>query len=428
MGSGSFTNQNLNGGDWRYYRVQIPDPAPANWVVTWTRSLGSARLFVRDTVPPGDGNDTNPNNYPNSGYNPGPGSSDLQTWNSDAKNEGPYPRFDTPGTANLTTPPLRPGSVYYLGFWSPVDTTFSFNSSTNGGAVIVTNITSFLGGTMAGNIPGYGSLVYRMDVPASATRILFNASNTTDIVFSLEQGTIALPGGPAHWTSYLYNNPQYGGQNNVTFDQLLSTANNWPWLPGYTYYLAVTNTSPNAENFGVYLSLPADLAPVALTAPTSITSTAPNPTVQAVWCVTNQGMATTVGGWYDTVWFSTNGVLDANSINMGNFWCPGGYWSPQPVPPEGSYWQTNSVTLPMTGSGNYTLFVQADAGNSIYESSLSDKVSAPVNGAFTLTPPDLMPFAFSAPTTVTAAQADPTIQVVWAVDESGNRAGLGRVV
>ncbi len=41
LAGGGVTNQNLIAGDWRYYRVQIPDPAPANWVVNWTRSLGS---------------------------------------------------------------------------------------------------------------------------------------------------------------------------------------------------------------------------------------------------------------------------------------------------------------------------------------------------------------------------------------------------
>ncbi len=84
-------------------------------------------------------------------------------------------------------------------------------------------------------------MFYRLDVPPTATRILFNASNSTDIVFSLEQGTVALPGGPAQWTSSLQTTVR--GQANVNFNQLLLTPNNWPWLPGYTYYLTVTNTA-----------------------------------------------------------------------------------------------------------------------------------------------------------------------------------------
>jgi hypothetical protein len=417
---GSFTNQNLDGGNWRYYRVQIPDPAPANWVVNFTRTLGGAIMFVRDSSPPGDGNTTSPLNYANPNYNPGQASTDLQTWNSDDKNEGPYPRFDTPGTFNLTTPPLRPGYVYYLGFWSPVDTTFSLNSETNGGSIQITNSLAFLGGSIATNIPGHGTLQYRMNVPPNATRIEFNASNSTDLVFSLEQGTIALAGGPAHWTSYIGNYIPNGGQANASFDQLLNTGNNWPWLPGYSYYLTVTNTSSTPESFGIFLLLPSDLAPVSVSAPNSIISTRAYPSIQMTWIVTNQGLVTASGNWYDTVWFSTNGVLDGNSIDIGNFWLYS-----QSVPPGGSYSQTNNVTLPMNWSGNYTLFVQVDAGNYLYEANLSDKVSAGVSGTFALTPPDLMPIGVIAPATVTATQSAPAIQVAWTATNQGIGAATG---
>ena len=172
---GSFTNQNLDGGDWRYYRVQIPDPAPTNWTVTFSRTLGNAMMFVRDTIPPGDGNTSA--NYT--------GSTPIN-WSTDAKNEGPYPSFNMPGTYNLTTPPLRPGDVYYLGFWSPIDTTFSVSSATNGGVINVTNILAFFGGSIVSNIPGHGTLQYHMDVPSNATRILFQATNSTNLVFTLD--------------------------------------------------------------------------------------------------------------------------------------------------------------------------------------------------------------------------------------------------
>jgi hypothetical protein len=414
LDGGSYANQNLPGGDWRYYRVQIPDPAPANWVVTWSRSLGSARMFVRDTVPPGDG--ISPADFSDPNYTAAWQSWQsqyLESWAGDAKNQGPYPRFDDPGTVTLTTPPLRPGSVYYLGFWSPVDTTFSVSSATSGGTVVVTNLLAFYGGSITGVLPANGSLLYRMDVPPEATRILFSANNSANVVLSLEQGTIALPGGPAHWTSYQGNNSQYPNQVNASLNQPLFTPNNWPWLPGYTYYLTVTNLTANPEPIGINLFTPADLAPVAVSAPTSVISARPNPTIQVIWGVTNQGMAAASGTWYDTVWFSTNGVLDANSINVGNFWVN------QSIAPGDAYWQTNTVTLPMVGSGSYTLFVQVDTGNYLYEASLSDKVSTPINGVFTLTLPDLMPVSVTAPATITALQPNPTIQVAWGVANQG---------
>jgi len=358
--------------------------------------LLTAQADTVDVAQPGDGNQLADFSDPN--YNHGPWydwqTQDLESWAGDGKNQGPYPRFDTPGTYTLSAPPLRPASVYYLGFWSPSDTTFSVSSSTNGGPIVVSNTLAFYGGFITNILPGHGSLLYRMDVPTTATRILFNANNSPNVVLSLEQGTLAVAGGPAHWTSYIGNNSQNGNQANVGLDQLLTTPNNWPWLPGNTYYLALTNTSASPENLGFAMSIPSDLAPVAFLAPTAVTSTQALPAIQVAWGVTNQGAAPAPGGWYDRIWFSTNGALDAHSVGLGDFAVS------QTVPPGGGYWQTNMVTLPMSASGNYTLFVQVDVNDSIFEASLADKVSAPVSGVFTLSSPPPEPPVFQ---TVTRA-------------------------
>ena len=424
---GTFTNQNLSGGDWRYYRVQIPDPAPANWNITWWRSLGSVTMFVRDTLPPGDGYGTAPGSYANPDYNPAVGypisvyHPSLQTWNTDGKNQGLYPRFDAPGSYNLSTPPLRPGHVYYLGFWSPNDATFALGSSTNGGPVIITNTIPYAAGMITNVLPGYGCLRYRMVVPPEATRIMFSANNSANVVFSLEQGTIAQPGGPAHWTSY---NPPSGTQNNqanCSLNQVLGT-NTWPWLPGYTYYLTVTNTAASPENFSLSMATSSDLAPVALLAPTSLNTNKPNPYIQVIWGVTNQGQAAATnvwGGWYDRVWFSTNGVLDANSVPIGYFWIY------QPLAVGDSYWQTNTVMLPMTASGNYTLFVETDYNNYLFESNKANNISLPVSGVLTLVPADLALLAAMAPAVVNTTQAYPTIRVVWGGTNRGPAAATG---
>jgi len=360
-GNIAYTNQQLAGGDWRYYRVQVPTNAPNNWVLNWTLSQGNAHLFVRDTVPPGDGS------YSYDIYNAYP--SYAVTWATDNKNEGPYPDFASPGTYTLTTPPLRPGDTYYLGFWSPDDATFSIGSTTNGGAINVSNTIAFLGGAVTNVIPGYGTLRYRIAVPPDATRIVFNASNSADLFFALEQGTVALAGGPAHWTS---------SQADASLNVILGPESGWPWLPGYAYYLTITNTSAAAENFGLAMALPADLVPVSLVVPASVTNATPDPSVLISWQVANLGPAEAPGGWYDTVWFSTDGVFDANSVALG-------YFPMNQVVASGSgYGQTNAVTLPMTASGTYTLFVQVDADNAIYEASLGDKVSAGASGTFTL--------------------------------------------
>jgi hypothetical protein len=231
-GSLTLSNQALAGGDWRYYRVQVPTNGPNNLVINWSRTKGSAHLFVRDTVPPGD----NAYTY---NYNSNP--SLAITWASDYENEGPYPDFPLPGTYTLTTPPVRPGTAYYFGFWSPDDTIFSINCSANGGTIDVTNLIAFNCASRATNvIAGNGILRYRLDVPPDASSLTLTADNSTNLVLTLEQGTLALPLGPAQWTSQ--------GQANASLLQSFISPDTWPWLPGYSYYLTITNTSPNAEN------------------------------------------------------------------------------------------------------------------------------------------------------------------------------------
>ena len=395
LNGGSYTSNSLTAGDWVYFSTYIPTNAPVQWSVTFAVQLGSVVMHVRDMPPPGQGAAT----------------TDLRDWANDNKKEVPYPVYSTRGAYTLTTPPLRTGATYYLGFEAAADSIFSVSSATNGVSINITNTIPFDGGSIANTVPGYGKLQYMMSVPPAATRIQFSASNSAALVFSLEQGTVALAGGPAQWL---------GSSANVNFNQLLTNPNDWPWLPGYSYYLTITNTSATAQNFTVTMSQPADLVPVSFTAaPANVTALKPNPSVQVIWGVSNQGPATATGSWYDTVWFSTNGMLDASSINLGN------YGENGPLPAGGTYLKTNNVTLPMAASGNYTLFLQVDSGDSIYEASLSDKVSAPVPGTFTLTPPDLMPVSVVAPASVIATHSDPVIQVAWTATNLGIGAATG---
>jgi hypothetical protein len=381
LDGGNLADQKINGGDWRYYRVQIPSNAPANWNLAFNRSLGSARMFIRDSVPPGDGNLVGDFSDPN--YNPGtppqyawPGPYyysrfDLQTWSTDGKNHGSYPRFDAPGTYNLTTPPLRPGSVYYVGFWSPNDTTFSISSSTSGGPVVVTNDLPFFGGSISQTLPSHGSLRYRIPVPAGATRLSFNANGSAELQFVLEQGTLPLTGGPAHWI---------GNGTNIVFDQTLFPSAPWPWLASYSYYLTITNTSLTAENFTLTLANPSDLAVLNLLAPSFVTLVDPYPAVNVAWGVTNRGPGFASGVWYDRVWYSTNGLLDGQSMDLGEFAIN------LNLAPGETYWQTNSLTLPIAEPGTYALFVQADAYDSLYDLRTDNNLFGPVFGKVDLPP------------------------------------------
>jgi len=228
LDGGSFTNQELAGGDWRYYRVQIPSNAPVNWNVNFSQQSGDVRLFLRDTSPPGQTAYNALNTYW------------IADWADDAKNQGPYPNFDPPGAYTLTTPPLRPGHTYYLGFRAVNDATFSVSSSISGGAINITNIIPFYGGFVTSTIPAGGVLRYRIDVPSEATRWKHTSTHAAGVNFTLEQGTTALPSGPAHWTS--------PNQPNSSLNVSLASGA-WPWLPGYSYFLNITNTLGSPQSF-----------------------------------------------------------------------------------------------------------------------------------------------------------------------------------
>ncbi len=243
LNGGSFIYNNLN-GRWRLALFSSSDSRQSahNRVIDLVAEPGQRHLFVRDTVPPGDGAQSSYN------YNSNP--SQAITWFTDNKNQGPYLDFPSPGGDTLTTPPLRPGKVYYLGFWSPDDATFSVTCTTNGGLINITNIVSLYGGLIGGTVPPYSSMQYQINVPTNATGIVFNASNSANLLLSLEQGTVALAGGPAHWVS--------SGANSSLNQSFTGT---WPWLPGYLYYLTVTN---NSEMPGTFNLTTADLVPARL--------------------------------------------------------------------------------------------------------------------------------------------------------------------
>ena len=186
-----------------------------------------------------------------------------------------------------------------------------------------------------------------------------------------------------------------------------------------------SNTSNNvaAAPLATFTLQPPDLAPVFVAAPATVTSSQPYPEVQVAWGVTNQGTGLALGGWYDRVWFSTNGVLDMNSQEIGDF------YNGQNLPAGSSYSVTNSVYLPMTASGTYTLFVQVDEYDQVFEFNKSNNLSAGAQGIFTLAPPDLAALAVNPATNnVVFYPASPqslTVPLAWAVTNQGTGPAVG---
>ena len=227
--NGSLADQNLNGGDWRYYRVQVPgitsNSTPREWAVSFAQHLGNVVLYVRDTQPPGQGTTL----------------TDFRDWKDDDKDQGPYADFDAPGAYALSIPPLRPGQTYYLGFRALNDATFSVSSALGGPIVNVTNVVAFYGGMLTNVLPPSGQMFVQVTVPAEASRWKHASIHAATVKVYLEQGTLPKGSGD-HWA---------GSGANTSLDKYLRAPNNWPWLPGSSYFLLITNTSGSSQPFSL---------------------------------------------------------------------------------------------------------------------------------------------------------------------------------
>jgi len=223
LNGGSASDQSVAGSDWRYYRVQIPAEAPANWQVSFSQISGDVVLHVRDTIPPGNGATTNV--------------SDYKDWISDAKNDGPYASYDLPGNYTFTVPPVRPNTIHYLGFRAKNDATFSITSTTSGSTNEFPPIIPFYGGSVTNTIPPNSQIAYRILTPSDGARWRTTTIHSNTVQIYIENATFPTKTASDDFRSTVANSVQ---------DRLLTT---YPWLPNYTYYMVVTNTSAVAQFF-----------------------------------------------------------------------------------------------------------------------------------------------------------------------------------
>jgi hypothetical protein len=212
------TNQTMAGGDWRFYRFTVPLDAPSPWQLTFSQQLGDVVMWIRDTIPPGDGTYI----------------ADTIAWQRDNKNQPPYLAYDPAGTHALAPPQLRPGHTYFAGFRATGDATFTVSSSFTSTTGIFPEI-DFAGGSYANTIPAGGSTMIAVDVPADAYRWKHSALHPDGIQIRIEQGSTASVSGDVH-----YLNP---GSVDSSLNVILTS---WPWVPGQRYWVRFVNTSGGA--------------------------------------------------------------------------------------------------------------------------------------------------------------------------------------
>ncbi len=220
---GFLSGQVVAGNDWRYYRVLIPDPAPVGWQLTFNQEAGDVVMHLRDELPPGNGTTTAASQY--------------KDWTSDLKNSGPYGSFDPAGTYTFGVPPVRPGSVYYVGLRAKSDSTFSIASATTGGVVPQPTSIAFYGGSVNTVIPPNGELSYRIFAPPDALRWRHTSTHSNTVQVFIENGTLPVKAATDDFRST--------GANS-SLDRFLTT---YPWLPKQTYFLYASNTTSLAQPF-----------------------------------------------------------------------------------------------------------------------------------------------------------------------------------
>jgi subtilase family serine protease len=225
--------------------------------------------------------------------------------------------------------------------------------------------------------------------------------------------------------------------NQYEFNALLPGDDLWRTMPvqfpvtqSGTYYLIFATDYANSLNESntnnnvivkpiAFAILPPNLAPIAFQVPNSITST-PNPTVQFVWGVTNSGSGSATGNWLDAVYLSTDAQLDQGDTQLFSQWQSGS------VPAGSSYWQTNSMQVPITQSGTYYLIlvVNQNSNQGIFESDYSDNTMV-VPVVFNLRPPDLAPITSLLPKTISGAPF-PLVTLVFGITNQGIGSAQGQ--
>lgn len=217
LDGGNASGQNLAGGDWRYYRLQIPETFGGAWNVNFSQDLGDVVMHVRDTVPPGNGATTNATEY--------------RDWTSDAKNNATYGSYDAPGNYAFAAPPVRPGSAYYLGFRAKNDAVFSVSSSASGGTNALPPVIEFYGGFVTNTIAPGNQVAYRILTPGDALRWRHTSVHSNNVNVYIANGSYPAKNAQDHFRSTVANSSN---------DRMLT---NYPWLPLQTYYLIATNPS-----------------------------------------------------------------------------------------------------------------------------------------------------------------------------------------
>ncbi len=106
------------------------------------------------------------------------------------------------------------------------------------------------------------------------------------------------------------------------------------------------------------LTTAADLPPLALVAPSNAVA---GGQIELYWAVTNRDTDIARPNWTDTIYLSSDEVLDVLDSPVGQF------TRPIPCAGNGSYVQAPVVTVPAAPPGNYFLILKVDSAGQLSE-------------------------------------------------------------
>ena len=139
--------------------------------------------------------------------------------------------------------------------------------------------------------------------------------------------------------------------------------------------------------------------------------------VNVTWTVTNGGMAAAQNSsWGDSVYFSTNNVLDGNDRKLTDVVVEGGLAS------SAAYTKNAQVLLPIVAPGSYFLIVKTDNGDNVFEGQGENNNTRTLVLPIDVPPVDLQVAAVNAPANVFSGQS---MTIDWTIQNTGNSQTVG---
>ncbi len=215
--------------------------------------------------------------------------------------------------------------------------------------------------------------------------------STDDVLDDLDVALATIPN-----ASYLNAGENYSNEASVTLPRGISGP--YHFIVKTDYYnqvyehVAENDNVRSGSTTNVQLTPPPDLQVTAVNAPAQAFS---GQLMSLSWVVANLGPGQTLeSAWNDTVYMSSNNVLDGSDLVLGTFGHLGALLATQ------SYPANASVSLPIGISGDFYIFVRSDTFNQVYEHVFENNNigfdAFPVHINLT-PPPDLQVTSVSAP-------------------------------